>query len=167
MSPGDFLRFGKGRARIYAQALEQGNFLKIRSRDFVDWIFLPGEPEELLTALSAPAFDTPRYDYAGFVYSDLPEDLRDKVIRAIHDVRSQAGMAWLTFNKILDTVAGLLARDQYAMKNLVNNMLVIGVLRFDDLEKQGRDPDTGAPYSYKTISLDHQHADVRRALRPG
>jgi hypothetical protein len=49
---------------------------------------------------------------------------------------------------------------------MVNNMLTIGVLRFDQ-QRQGRDPSTGAPYQFNSISLELQHPDVRRALRLG
>ena len=75
----------------------------------------------------APSFESPRYDYAGYVYSDLGPEVREKLIVAIHDERHRPGTDWLTFKKIQQVATNVPYRDNYATKNLVNNMLVIGI----------------------------------------
>lgn len=164
MNPAEFQRVGKGRARIFAQVLESYGFVRVVSRDFVDWVFLPGESFEMATAAVPPSFDSPKYDYGGYVFSDIGEEVQDKLIVGVYDERRRPGTDWLTFKKIQQVAMNVTHRDEYATKNLVNNMLVIGVLRFD-ADRQGRDPETGTSYTFRTINLDLQHPDVRRALR--
>lgn len=168
MTPVDFQRVAKGRARAFAQALDEAGQVRIVPRDFVDWIFLPSESRELIDAIApTPALaEAPRYDYTGFVYSDLSPDDRDRVIRSIYDQRHSPGIDWLTFKRVSEAVAAIVRRDDLSVKNLVNNMLATSVLRFD-AEKDGRDPETGALYRYRTVALDLQHPDVRRALNLG
>lgn len=166
MPPSDFARTGKGRARLLAQALEAHGMIRLVSRDFVDWIFLPDEPADLISATAPISFEGPRYDYAGFVYSDLTPEKREQLIVAINNERLRPGTDWLTFKRIQGLAASVVERDEYATKNLLNNMIVVGVLRFDQ-PRQGRDPETGQVYEYKTITLDLQHNDVRQALKLG
>ncbi len=166
MPPAEFARTGKGRARLLAQALEAHGFIRLISRDFVDWIFMPDEPADLISATAPVSFEGPRYDYTGFVYTDLAPDKRDALIMAINNERLRPGTDWLTFKRVQGAAAQVVDRDEYALKNLVNNMIVVGVLRFDQ-PRQGRDPETGQVYEYKTISLDLQHNDVRQALKLG
>jgi hypothetical protein len=163
MNGGEFQRVGKGRSRVFAQALAAHGLVKLISRNFVDWLFLPDEAVEFASTAAA-TFDSPRYDYAGFVYADLPFERQQKLLGAIYDERHRPGTDWLTFTKVLECAMPIVGRDEYATKNLVNNMLVVEVLKFDPVERQGRDPATGTAYSYRTISLDLQHPDVRRAL---
>lgn len=167
MQPGEFQRAGKGRARVYAQALQAHGLIRMVSYGFVDWLFLPGESTELTDSQPAPAFAAPRYDYAGYVYSDMKPEQQERAIQAIHEERNKPGTGWLTFNKIIQVLMPITGRDEFATKNLVNNMTVVGVLRFDPAERQGRDPITGTFYSYRTVGLDLEHPDVRRALKLG
>lgn len=166
MLPSDFARTGKGRARLLAQALEAHGMIRLVPRDFVDWIFLPDEPADLIHAIAPISYEGPRYDYAGFVFSDLAPDKREQLIMAINNERLRPGTDWLTFKRIQAAAAQVVDRDEYALKNLVNNMVAVGVLRFDQ-PRQGRDPETGQVYEYKTLSLDMQNADVQRALKLG
>lgn len=165
MQPGEFQRYGKGRARIYAQSLSENGLLRLVSRDFVDWVFLPGESVEL-TVAAAPSlsYEPPRYDYSGFVWSDLSEDDRAAVMEVVRAERQRPGVDWLTFNRLLQLIGPALNRGDYDTKNLINSMLAIGVLRFDDI-KQGWDPERQTTYDYRTIAMDYTHPDVRRALR--
>jgi hypothetical protein len=166
MAPTEFARYGKGNALAFAQALHQHRQLKLVQHNFKDFLFLPDEPDELASAVVPASFDQPRYDYAGFVWADVGGAQQDEVIAAIHDERQKPGIDFLTFNRVRDIVERVVHRDEYATKNLINNMLTIGVLRFDQ-QRQGRDPLTGAPYQFNSISLDLQHPDVRRALKLG
>lgn len=166
MAPSDFQRLARGRARTVAQALAQHGSIKLISRDFVDWIYLADEPDELIAANTPLPPAQPRYSYEGLVFSDLTRDQQDKVVLTINDERLRPGVDWLTFNKVMSLLSPVIGRDDYSVRNLVNNMLDIGVLRFDG-ERMGRDPNTGAPYQYRTISLDIQNVEVQRALRLG
>lgn len=166
MSGTEFARYGKGNALVFAQALQQHHLIKLVQQNFQDYIFLPSEPDELTNAVVPASFDQPRYDYAGFVWADVPVAEQESVIVAIHDERHRPGVDFLTFNRVRDIAAPVVHRDEFATKNLVNNMLTIGVLRFDQ-QRQGRDPVTGSPYQFNSISLDLQHPDVRRALKLG
>ncbi|MBI5947751.1 MAG: NYN domain-containing protein [Chloroflexi bacterium] len=166
MSAGDFQRYGKGRARVYSQAAGEHGLLRVVSRDFTDWIFLPDEPLDRTSAPVALPFEGPRYDYAGYVWSDLPEEKQTAAIVAINDLRNRPGTDWLTFKPVQACLGVVLGKDEYASKNLTNNMLAIGVLRAD-ASRDGFDPATGATYRYNTIALDLQHPDVRRALKLG
>ena len=166
MNPGVFQRYGKGRARVYSQALGEHSRLRVVSRDFTDWIFLPDEPLDRTAAAVTLPFGGPRYDYAGYVWSDLAAEKQAAAVDAITELRSRPGTDWLTFNKVQGCLGSVLSKDDYATRNLVNNMLSIGVLRFD-ASRDGFDPETGATYRFNTIALDLQHADVRRALKLG
>ncbi len=166
MNPNEFARFGKGRGLVFAQALHQHRFIKLVQRNFKDFIFLPDEPDELTQALVPVSFEQPRYDYTQLIWSDLTTATQDAVIRAISDERNKPGTDFLTFNRIRDTMMPLVGRDEWAVKNLANNMVVVGVLRYEE-PRQGRDPGTGSPYQFNSIALELQYPDVRRALKLG
>ncbi|MFN0095176.1 MAG: NYN domain-containing protein [Dehalococcoidia bacterium] len=159
----DFAQHVRGKARALAQALASHGQIKLVQRDFIDWIYLPEEPDDLIRAQVPPSMDLPRYDYAGFVYTDLAPEKRDDVIIAIYEERQKPGMAWLTFNRLVSVVQPIVGRDDMAVKNLLNNMVTIGVIRLD-VERQSRDPETGTPYAYRTFAIDIAHPDVRKAL---
>ncbi|HET7737191.1 MAG TPA: hypothetical protein VFK32_01320, partial [Tepidiformaceae bacterium] len=151
----------------FAQALHEANLIRIVPRDFKDWIFMPNEPRELIEAEVPPAYtEAPRYDYTGFVYTDLTDDERTRLIIAIHDERHRPGTDWLTFNRAMEVARRVVSRDDASLKNLISNMLAINIMRFDQ-ERAGRDPATGTFFNYKTIALDLQHRDVRTALKLG
>jgi uncharacterized LabA/DUF88 family protein len=165
MPSNEFMRYGKGRARVYAQSLSENGLLRLVSRDFVDWLFLPGEPVELTTS-TAPvlSFEAPRYDYAGFIWSDLSEQERRDVLEVLRAERDRPNVDWLTFNRIQQLVAGATNRGDYDTKNLINSMLAAGVLRFDGT-REGWDPERKVTYEYRTIALEYMHPEVRRALK--
>ncbi|MFN0096199.1 MAG: NYN domain-containing protein [Dehalococcoidia bacterium] len=163
MSMTDFAQHVRGKARGLAQALASHGQIKLIQRDFIDWIYLPEEPDDLIRAQTPPSMDLPRYDYGGFVYTDLSSDKRDAVIHAIYEERNKPGTAWLTFNRLLMVVQPIVARDDQATKNLLNNMVTIGIIRLDS-ERQGRDPESGAAYAYRTFAIDLGHPDVKKVL---
>jgi hypothetical protein len=164
MNPLDFQRHARGRSQPLAQALAAHGSIKLVSRGFIDWIYLPDEPDELIAAeVPQVAPEPPRYSYAGLVYADLPEDVRERLIVAIHDDRHRPGTDYLTFKRILTTAMTVLNRDEYSVKNLINNMIDISVLVAEPL-RSARAPD-GTFYTFKTFGLDLKHADVRRALK--
>jgi hypothetical protein len=160
----DFQRHGRGRARPLAQALAAHGSIKLISRGFVEWIYLPEEPDELIAAELPREPEQPRYSYAGFVYADLPLEKREQVIVAIHDERQRPGTDYLTFKRIMGVVMPIVGRDEYSVKNLINNMVDHSILR-QDPEKHGRDPESGVSYAFKTFAVDLQHPDVRKALK--
>ena len=162
MPPAEFARVVRGRARTLAQALASHGAIKLVPRDFVDWIYLPDEPDELISATTPPPPREPRYNYAGLVFADLRADQHDDVIRAIHDEKLRPGIDYLTFNRVQQAVGTVVQRDDYSLKNLVNNLLAVGILRFGT-ERSGRDA-AGNTYRFATIQLDLQHPGVRRAL---
>ena len=165
MNTVDFQRHGRGRARPLAQALAAHGSIKLISRGFVEWIYLPEEPDELIAAQLPPMEqELPRYNYGGFVYTDLPVEKREDVIIAIYDERQRPGTDYLTFKRIMTVAAPIVGRDEYSVKNLINNMVDIGILRMDP-ERHGRDPESGVGYAFKTFSIDLQHMDVRKALK--
>lgn len=166
MSPAEFQRVARGRAGDFAKALQEFGYLKLLNHEFADWVFLPDEAVELPARPSAPTRELPRYDYARFNYNDLDADGKAEVIRAIHDARLQPGTNWLSFNRIVETVKAVLRREESDVKNLVNSMISWGVLRYGE-QREGRDPATGAAYTYNTFELDFDHPDVREALRLG
>ena len=166
MSTIDFQRYGRGRARPLVQALSMHGHLKLISRQFVDWIYLPEEPDELIAEDLPREQEFPRYSYAGLVYADLAEEKRQQVIVAIYDERQRPGTDYLTFKRIMAVVGPIIMRDEYATKNVINNMVDISVLKMDP-ERHGRDPDSGIGYAFKTFSVDLYHPDVRRALKLG
>jgi hypothetical protein len=164
MNAADFQQHARGRSRPLVQALAAAGQIKLVSRGFVDWIYLPEEPDELI-ALETPPLppEQPKYSFASLVFNDLTHDVRERVIVAIHDERHRPGTDWLTFRRILGAVTPIVGRDDYSIRNLVNNMVDIGILKADP-ERHSRDPDTGTTYSFKTFALDLHHPDVRRAL---
>lgn len=167
MRPADFQQVGKGKALAYARALERAGKVKIVTHDFVDHLYLPGEPTEML--VSATAVDTaprPSYDYAGFVYQDLPAEKREALIQALSDERNKPGSDWLTFSRMVQAARTAVDRDDQSLKNLVNSMINVGVISRDQT-RSGRDPDSGKTFTYATFTLDYQHPDVRRTLKLG
>ncbi len=166
MNPTEFARFGKGNALAFAQALHQHHLLKLVQHNFKDFLFLPSEPDELTNAVGPVTYEQPRYDYTQLIWSDLDSATQDSLIRAISDERSKPGTDFLTFNRIRDTAMRIVGRDEWATKNLVNNMLAFGVLR-EEGSRRGRDPDTGSFFPFVTFALDLQHPDARRALKLG
>ena len=85
---------------------------------------------------------------------------------AVYDERQRPGTDYLTFKRIMTVVAPIISRDDYSVKNLINNMVDNGVIR-QDPERHGRDPESGVSYAFKTFAVDLQHPDVRRALKLG
>ncbi len=164
MSQTEFSQHVRGKARVLAQALANHGLIKIIQRDFIDWIYLSEEPEELIRAEIPPQVELPRYDYGGYVYTDLPIEKREAIIFAIHDERNKPGTAWLTFKRLISVVQPIVGRDDEAVKNLLNNMTTIGVVRFD-IDRTGRDPETGGSYNFRTFAIDLAHPDVKKALR--
>lgn len=165
MNPADFQRHARGRSQPLAQALAAHGSIKLVSRGFIDWIYLPDEPDELIAAeVPKVAPEPPRYSYAGLVYADLSEDMRERLIVAIYDDRHRPGTDYLTFKRIQATAMTVLGRDEYSVKNLVNNMVDIGVLVAEPMRYR-RDYETGTSYGFKTFALDLKHPDVRRALK--
>src|SRR5690606_35971106 len=95
MNTVDFQRHGRGRARPLAQALAAHGAIKLISRSFIDWIYLPEEPDELIAAeIPHEPAPPPRYSYGGLVYADLAPDVRERVIVAIHNERQRPGIDW-------------------------------------------------------------------------
>lgn len=162
----DFLRLVKGRTSSFVQGLAAHRDIKLVSRGFVDWIYLPEEPENVISAAAPPPTEQARYDYGGLVFSDLSPQQQEDLIVAINDERNKPGTDYLTFNRIRDVVMRVANRDEYSAKNLVNNMVSITVLK-NEGERRGYAPDTANAYSFSTFRLDLQHPDVRRALRLG
>lgn len=166
MKPRDFQLVGKGKALAYARALEKAGKLKVVTHDFVDHLYLPGEPTELFS--SAVPDPTPRatFDYAGLVYEDLPVGQREAIITALQEERTRPGSDFLVFKRMLLAVRSVLDKEEPSLKNLLNNMVSVGVIARDQ-PRTGRDPETGTHYTFATFSLDYQHPDVRRTLKLG
>ena len=162
----DFARLVKGRTSYYVQGLAAHRDIRLVPRGFVDWIYLPDEPDEVISTAAPPPTERARYDYGGLVFADLSEQMRNELISAIQDERLKPGTDYLTFNRIRDVVVRVTGREEFAAKNLVNNMVSITVLK-NLGERRGFSPETGAAYSYATFTLDLQNADVRRALHLG
>jgi hypothetical protein len=161
-----FAQHVRGRALPLVQVLAAAHQLKLISRGFQDWIYLPSEPDELIAADTPRPSEPPRYSFAGLVFSDLDAIQKGDVIRAIHDARQAPGIDFLTFNRMRDALWSVLQRDQGAISNLINNMVDVGVLRIEG-ERFGRDPATNVTYPFKTFALDLQDSDVRKALKIG
>ncbi|MGD9932258.1 MAG: NYN domain-containing protein [Dehalococcoidia bacterium] len=159
----DFSRHGRGRALPLVQVLASGLHLKLVSRAFVDWIYLPSEPDELIAAEAPRPIDPPKYSFSGLVFSDLDEQQRRDAITEINHARQSPGTDYLTFNRIRDAIYRIVPRDAAALANLINNMVDIGVLRIEG-ERYGRASDTGLTYPFKTFALDQQDPTVRQAL---
>lgn len=166
MNAADYQRLVKGRARTLAQALAAHRLIKLLPRDFIDWIYLADEPDELVAAEAPLAAEPPRYDYGGLVYADLSPERRIAAIAAVSDERTRPGVSWLTFNRVIDLLIPVVDRERPAVRNLVNNMVAVGVLQQAGV-RHGTAPDTGVSYSYVTLELDMQHPDVRQALKLG
>lgn len=166
MNPADFQQVGRGKAGVYARALQQAGKVQIVNRDFQDWIFLPGESTELFGALAEPEQRPVRFDYSRFMYEDLSPTDRERVIAAIWDERNRPGSDWLTFKRIIGAVTTVVSRDEPSVKNLVNSMVDLNVLR-QESSRSGFDPESRKTYSYVTFELDKDHPDVRRALKLG
>jgi hypothetical protein len=167
MRPADFQQVGKGKALTYARALEKAGKLKIVTHDFVDHLFMPYEPAELINAVTNEA--PPReagYDYGGLVYYDLTPPDREAVIAKIQEERTKPGNDWLTFNRTMTAVRSVVDRDDGSLKNLVNSMISAGVIRHDQTRTR-YDPETKKQFTYPTFALDYQHPDVRRTLKLG
>jgi len=163
MPQADFQRLARGRAGDFARALHESGLLMMVNADFTDWLFLPNERTEAIERPRNVGQELAKYDYARFNYNDLTEEQRRAVIVAIHDERNKPGVAWLTFNRIVETLKPVVRREESDVKNLVNSMLSWGVLRVGE-ERTGHSPETGQTYQYKTFELDLQNPDVRRAL---
>lgn len=163
MPQADFQRVARGRAGDFARALHENGLLMMVNADFTDWLFLPHERTEAIERPRNISQEVAKYDYARFNYNDLSEEQRRAVIVAIHDERTKPGVAWLTFNRIVDTLRPVVRREDADVKNLVSSMITWGVLRVAE-ERVGYAPDSGQMYHYKTFELDLQHLDVRRAL---
>lgn len=166
MNSADFQRVGKGRALAYARALEKVGKLKIVTHDFVDHLYLPGEPTEMAAQPAAETEHRPSYDYAGYIYQDLNVDQREAVVRALSDELNKPGSDWLTFKRMMQAVGKVVERDEPSLKNLVNSLVSVGLVRRDQT-RTGRDPESGQQYTYTTFTLDYQHPDVRRTLNLG
>ncbi len=162
----DFQQAGKGKALAYARALEKAGKVKIVTHDFVDHLYLPGEPTELAAPAPEPQQQRASYDYAGFVYEDLDVAKREAVIKALSDERNKPGSDWLTFNRMMQAVRTVVDREDGDLKNLINSMVSMGVIARDQT-RTGRKPDTGEQFTYYTFTLDYQHPDVRRTLGLG
>lgn len=163
MPQADFQRVARGRAGDFARALHENGLLMMVNPDFTDWLFLPHERTEAIERPRNISQEVAKYDYARFNYNDLSEEQRRAVIVAIHDERTKPGVAWLTFNRVVDTLRPVVRREDADVKNLVSSMITWGVLRVAE-ERVGYAPDSGQRYHYKTFELDLQHLDVRRAL---
>lgn len=163
MPQADFQRVARGRAGDFARALHENGLLMMVNADFTDWLFLPHERTEAIERPRNISQEVAKYDYARFNYCDLSEEQRRAVIVAVHDERTKPGVAWLTFNRIVDTLRPVVRREDADVKNLVSSMITWGVLRVAE-ERVGYAPDSGQMYHYKTFELDLQHLDVRRAL---
>lgn len=163
MPQAEFQRVARGRAGDFARALHENGLLMMVNADFTDWLFLPHERTEAIERPRNISQEVAKYDYARFNYNDLSEEQRRAVIVAIDDERTKPGVAWLTFNRIVDTLRPVVRREDADVKNLVSSMITWGVLRVAE-ERVGYAPDSGQMYHYKTFELDLQHLDVRRAL---
>ncbi len=126
LSPAEFQRVARGRARQFAEALQEFGYLKLVDHEFSDWMFLPDETPDFAARASAATRELPRYDYSRFNYNDLDEAGRDAVIRAIHDARWAPGTHWLTFNRIVECLKPVVGRDEGDVRNLVNSMISWG-----------------------------------------
>lgn len=162
----DFQRIFKGRGSSFVQALAAHREIKLVSRGFVDWIYLPDEPDERIHVAAPPPTEGGRYDYAGLVFSDLQQQQQDDVIAAIHDERSKPGTDFLTFNRMRDCIARVLNRDEFAAKNLANHMINVGIIKQGE-QRRGIAPDTRAAYAFTTFELDLNDPRVRHALKLG
>ena len=159
----DFALHARGRTRPYAQALAAHRQIKLVPRGFVDWIYLPNEPDELMAASSATE---PRHQaHGGLAFSDLTPDQQRRVIQAIRNEESRTGAGYLTFNRVRELANPIVPRDEFAVRNLVNSMIDLGILRYGE-DRFGRDPGSGATYSFRTFQLDPRHRDVARVLGP-
>lgn len=164
MAPGDFQRIGRGKASQYTRALRDAKKLQIVTHDFQDWIFLPGESTEMYT-FTQDAPPAPRsYDLGSFTWMDLNANDKDRVIVALQDERMKPATDWLTFTKALAAVRTVVNRDEFSLKNLVNSMVQMQVLRQVGV-RTGYDPETRKQFSYPTFDLEYESPDVRRALK--
>ncbi len=151
----------KGKLAVLVQSLVANNLVRVTRIDLQDFVYLPDEtlpepsPNKEPTAI--------RLDLSQKIFTDLRQEERLAIIRAIHALKLSPHLDFLTFKRIQSAVAEALGQEEWDVHNLTNSMVSFNVIHVSG--RRRATADAGYTYEFDTFALSEDNPEVKDALR--